>query len=104
MASLVEFDIEPKNIASILVVAKFYDVFLEELLGLPPQREVEFIIDLALGTTPIAKVPDNMTPTDLKELKTQLEELLAVGYIQPITSPWEAPVLFDKTKDGSLHL
>lgn len=65
---------------------------------------MEFIIDLALGTTPIAKVPDNMTPTDLKELKTQLEELLAVGYIQPITSPWEAPVLFDKTKDGSLRL
>ena len=65
---------------------------------------MEFEIDLAPGTTPISKAPYRMAPTELKELKTQLEELLQAEFIPPSTSPWGAPVLFVKKKDGSLRL
>lgn len=61
-----------------------------------PIREVEFCIDLVLGATPISKAPYRMAPTELKELKTPLDELLENGCIRPSTSPWEAPVLFVK--------
>ena len=68
---------------------EFPNVFPDEIPGMPPLREVEFCIDLAPGATPISKAPYRMTPTELKELKTQLEELLEKGYIRPSTSPWE---------------
>ena len=80
------------------------DVFLDNLLGLPPDHEIEFSIDLLPGTTPISKAPYRMAPTELKELKEQLVEMLDKGFINPSASSWGAPVLFVKKKDGSMRL
>jgi hypothetical protein len=86
---------------NIRVVRDFPDVFLEELPGMPPDREVEFVIDLLPGTGPISKWPYMMFVEELKELKKQLMELQEAGYIRPSSSPWGAPVLFVQKKDGS---
>nr|GEZ42269.1 reverse transcriptase [Tanacetum cinerariifolium] len=87
-----------------LIVRDFSDVFLEELSGIPPEREVEFGIELVSGTQPISKAPYRMAPIELKELKEQLQELLDLGFIRLSISPWGAPVLFVKKKDGSMRL
>jgi hypothetical protein len=79
---------------NIRVVRDFPDVFPEELPGMPPDREVEFVIDLLPGTAPISKRPYRMSVEELKELKKQLTELQEVGYIRQSSSPWGAPVLF----------
>nr|CAD1840547.1 unnamed protein product [Ananas comosus var. bracteatus] len=71
---------------------------------MPPDREIEFVVDLAPGTTPILKAPYRMAPAELKELRAQLQYLLDKGFIRPSVSPWGAPVLFVKKKDGSLPL
>ncbi|RVX16738.1 Retrovirus-related Pol polyprotein from transposon 17.6 [Vitis vinifera] len=76
----------------------------KDLPGLPPEREVEFTIDLVPGTGPMSKAPYRMAPVELKELKVQLQELLDKGFIRPSVSPWGAPVLFVKKKDGSMRL
>jgi hypothetical protein len=89
---------------SISVVEEFMDVFPEELPGMPPEREVEFYIDLIPGTAPIAKRPYRMAPTKLVELKLQIIELQQKGYIRPSSSPWGAPVLFVTKKDGSMRM
>ncbi|KAK8946924.1 hypothetical protein KSP39_PZI007091 [Platanthera zijinensis] len=86
------------------VVCDFLDVFLEELPGLPPFREVEFTINLVEGATPVAKTPYRIAPKEMAELKSQLQELLDKDFIHPSTSLWGAPVLFVKRKDGSLRL
>lgn len=88
----------------ILVVKEFPDVFPKELPGLPPVREVEVSIDILLGTTPIAQTPYRMAPAEFAELKIQLQELLDKGFIRPSISPWGAPVLFVKKKDGTFRL
>jgi hypothetical protein len=92
------------KIEEIPVVKDFPDVFPEDLPGIPPNREVEFTIDLLPGTAPISKAPYRMAPLELKELKEQLQELLDKGFIRPSISPWGAPVLFVKKKDGSMRL
>ncbi|GKV25054.1 hypothetical protein SLEP1_g34559 [Rubroshorea leprosula] len=92
------------RLEDIPVVREFSDVFPEDLPGLPPDREVEFAIDLVPSTGPISKAPYRMAPIELKELKIQLEELLEKGFIHPSVSPWGAPVLFVKKKDGSMRL
>jgi hypothetical protein len=89
---------------SISVVEEFMNVFPQELPGMPPEREVEFYIDLLLGTAPIAKRPYYMAPTELAELKLQIAELQQKGYIRPSSSPWGAPVLFVTKKDGSMRM
>jgi hypothetical protein len=89
---------------SISVVEEFMDVFPEELPGMPPEREVEFYIDLIPGTAPIAKRPYRMAPTELPELKLQIIELQQKGYIHPSSSPWGAPVLFVTKKDVSMRM
>ena len=71
---------------------------------MPPQREIEFVIDLAPGAEPVSKAPYRMAPAELKELKVQLQELLDLGFIRPSHSPWGAPVLFVKKKEGSLRM
>ncbi|KAJ6843018.1 uncharacterized protein M6B38_299735 [Iris pallida] len=86
------------------IVEEFKDVFPEELPGLPPDRAVEFSIDLILGAAPIAKKIYPMNKEELAELNKQIKELLAKGFIQPSASPWGAPVLFVKKKDGTLRL
>jgi hypothetical protein len=89
---------------NIRVVKDFPDVFPEELPGMPPDREVEFVIDLLPRTTPTSKRPYMMSLEELKELKKQLIELQEVGYIRPSSSPWGAPVLFVQKKDGSQRM
>jgi hypothetical protein len=86
------------------VVRDFPDVFPEELPGMPPDREVEFVIDLLPGTALISKRPYMMSVEELKELKKQLTELQEVGYIRSSSSPWGAPVLFVQKKDGSQRM
>ncbi|KAA0032467.1 pol protein [Cucumis melo var. makuwa] len=86
------------------VVRDYPDVFPKELPGLPPHREIEFAIELEPGTVPISRAPYRMAPAELKELKVQLQELLDKGFIRPSVSPWGAPVLFVKKKDGSMRL
>jgi hypothetical protein len=86
------------------VVCEYTDVFPDELPGLPPDREVEFVIELQPGTTPISKRSYRMPPKELVELKKQLQELLDKGYIRPSSFPWGCPALFVKKKDGSLRL
>src|SRR4051812_37035759 len=83
------------------VVRDFPDVFPEELPGMPPDRCVEFIVDLIRGTTPISRRPYRMAPHELAELKTQLDASLAKGFIHPSSSPWGCPVLFVTKKDGT---
>ncbi|XP_073263532.1 uncharacterized protein [Populus alba] len=78
--------------------------FPEELPGLPLEREVEVTIDILPGVSPIAQPPYRMAPKELDELKIQLQELLDKGFIRPSNSPWGAPVLFVKKKDGTLRL
>src|SRR6266498_3165154 len=86
------------------VVCEYPNVFPYELPGMPPDRDVEFIIDLLPGTAPIAKRPYRMPADELAELKEQLRELQQKGYIRLSSSPWGAPVLFGKKKDGSLRM
>ena len=82
--------------------------FPNDIVGLPPEREVESTIDLIPGTEPISIPPYRMAPAELRELKAQLEELLSKGFIRPSISPWGAPVLFvekkKEKKNGSLRL
>ena len=73
------------------VVCEFWDVFPEELPGLPPEREIEFCIDVVPDTDPISMPPYRMAPAELSEFKEQLQELLDKGFIRPSTSPWGAP-------------
>ncbi|GJW41652.1 putative reverse transcriptase domain-containing protein [Tanacetum coccineum] len=72
--------------------------------GLPPPRQVEFRIDLVPGATPVARAPYRLAPSEMKELSVQLQELLEKGFIRPSSSPWGAPVLFVKKKDGSFRM
>jgi hypothetical protein len=89
---------------NIRVARDFPDIFLEELPGMPPDREVEFVIDLLPVTAPISKRPYRMSVEQLKELKKQLTELQEAGYIRLSSSPWGAPVLFVQKKDGSQRM
>jgi hypothetical protein len=86
---------------NIRAVRDFSDVFLEELPGMPPDREVEFVIDLLPGTTPTPKRSYRMSVEELKELKKQLIELQEAGYIRSDSSPCGTPVLFVRKNDGS---
>ena len=86
------------------VVREYLDVFPDDLPGLPPDREIEFAIELVPGTAPIAKRPYRMPANELAELKKQVEELEGKGYIRPSSSPWGAPVLFVKKKYGTMRM
>ncbi|KAL4028604.1 hypothetical protein IC575_011805 [Cucumis melo] len=104
LASVVDTREVDVSLSSEPVVRDYPDVFPEELSGLPPHREVEFAIEVEPGTVPISRAPYRMAPAELKELKVQLQELLDKGFIRPSVSPWGAPVLFVKKKDGSMRL
>ena len=104
LAYVVETGKEGTLVDEILVVREFSNVFPYDISGLPPDREVEFTIDLIPGIEPISIPPYRMALAELRELKAQLEELLSKGFIWPSISPWGAPVLFVKKKDGSLRL
>ena len=93
--------LDNSTVQDIRVVHEYPDVFPDELPGMPPEREIEFVIDLLPGTAPIAKRPYRMAVKELEELKAQLKELQDKGYIRPSSSPWGAPVLFVEKKDGT---
>jgi hypothetical protein len=93
-----------KNLEDIPVACEFPDVFPEDLPGMPPDRDVEFVIELQPSIAPIFRRPYKMTPNELAELKVQLNELLDKGYICPSSSPWGCPALFVKKKDQFLRL
>jgi hypothetical protein len=95
---------EEKTVHDVPVVRDYPDVFLEELPGMPLDRDAEFIIDLLPGTGPIAKRPYRMSVDELAKLKKQLDELILKGYIRPSASPWGSPVLFVKKKDDSMTM
>jgi hypothetical protein len=92
------------QLENIPVVCEYPNVFPNDLPGMPPDRDVEFVIELQPGTAPISKRPYRMPPKELVELKNQLQELLDKGYIRPSSSPWGSPTLFVKKKDGSLRM
>ena len=98
------FPIKDVKLEDIPVVCEYADVFLDDLPGMPPDRNIEFVIELQPGTAPISKRPYRMPPKELAELKIQLQELLDKGYICPSSSPWGCPALFVKKKDDSLGL
>ena len=104
LASLTLEDEERLNLALPRVICEYVDVFPDELPGLPPQRVVDFGIELHPGTSPISMTPHRMAPVELQELRVQLQELLDKGFIRPSTSPWGASVLFKKKKDKILRL
>ncbi|GJZ13764.1 putative reverse transcriptase domain-containing protein [Tanacetum coccineum] len=95
---------DEKRLEDIPVVREFSEVFPENLPGLPPVRQVEFQIDLIPGTAPVARAPYRLAPSEMQELSDQLQELSDRGFIRPSTSPWGAPVLFVKKKDGSFRM
>ncbi|XP_048140281.1 uncharacterized protein LOC125316309 [Rhodamnia argentea] len=104
LAAVVDPTREKSKIEDITVVRNFPDVFPQELFGIATEREIEYVIELAPETKPISKAPYRMSLLELKELKVQIQELLDKGFIYPSASPWGAPVLFVRKKDGSLRL
>ena len=101
---LASMSVETTNpVSDIPLVREFLEVF-EEVSGLPPEREVEFSIDLMPSTRPISITPYRISLIELSELKKQLEELLEKQFVRPIVSPWGAPVLLVKKKDETMRL
>ncbi|GJW28537.1 putative reverse transcriptase domain-containing protein [Tanacetum coccineum] len=95
---------EKKRLKGVPIVRDFPEVFPEDLPGLPLTRQVEFQIDLVPGVAPVARAPYRLAPSEMKELSEQLKELSYKGFIRPSSSPWGAPVLFVKKKDGSFRM
>ncbi|GJS49340.1 putative reverse transcriptase domain-containing protein [Tanacetum coccineum] len=93
-----------KRLEDVPIVRDFPKVFPKDLPGLPPTRQVEFQIDLMPGAAPVARAPYRLAPSEMKELSEQLQELSDKGFIRPSSSPWGAPVLFVKKKDGSFRM
>jgi hypothetical protein len=82
------------KLEDIHVILEYLNVFPDELPRMPPERAIEFKIELQPGTTLVAKAPYKMSPLEMKELKVQLHGLLDKGYIHPSTSPWGCSALF----------
>nr|GEV04756.1 hypothetical protein [Tanacetum cinerariifolium] len=101
--TLMSTKVNELTLSDIPIVRDFEDVFPNDLSGLPPQRQVEFRIDLIPRAIPVAKSPYRLTPSEMQELSKQLQELQDKGFIRPSHSPWGAPILFVKKKDGSFH-
>ncbi|GJZ89290.1 putative reverse transcriptase domain-containing protein [Tanacetum coccineum] len=104
LAQVTEQKSKDKRLEDVPVIRDFPKVFLEELPGLSPPRQVEFRIDLIPGAAPVARAPYRLAPSEMKELSKQLQELSEKGFIRPSSSPWGAPVLFVKKKDGSFRM
>ena len=115
--NLPKYDIGPKylivcmsnvknsvRVDSLPIVRDFPDVFPEDIESLPPEREVEFSIELIPGAGPVSKARYRMAPLELAEVKRQIEELMQKQFIRPSASPWGAPVLLVNKKDGKLRL
>ncbi|GKB83511.1 putative reverse transcriptase domain-containing protein [Tanacetum coccineum] len=103
VAHVTEKEPKEKRLEDVPVIRDFPEVFPDDLPGLPPPRQVEFKIELVPGAAPVARAPYRLAPSELKELADQLQELSEKGFIRPSSSPWGAPVLFVKKKDGSFR-
>jgi len=101
---VIDVESETPSLESVPVVNEFPKVFPNDLPDIPPEREIDFGIDLLPDTQPISIPPYGMVPAELKELKEKLKDLLDKGFIQPSISPWGALVLFVQKKDGSLRM
>ncbi|KAI3672432.1 hypothetical protein L6452_38520 [Arctium lappa] len=104
LAYAIDAKLEKKVVQDVPVVRDYPGVFPEELPGVPSERQVEFRIDLVPGAAPIARAPYRLAPTEMQELMKQLQELLEKGFIRPSSSPWGAPILFVKKKDGTMRM
>ncbi|GJW42385.1 putative reverse transcriptase domain-containing protein [Tanacetum coccineum] len=104
LRSLACIKADEKKLDDIRVVRDFPKVFPDDLLGLPLVREIEFCIDLIPGASPVVRSPYRLAPSEMLELSNQLKELQEKGFIRPSHSPWGAPVLFVKKKDGSMRM
>ncbi|GJT35750.1 putative reverse transcriptase domain-containing protein, partial [Tanacetum coccineum] len=93
-----------KRLEDVPIVQDFLEVIPKDLPGIPPARQVKFRIDLIPGAAPIARMPCQLAPSEMKELSNQLKEISNKGFIRPSSSPWGAPVLFVKKKDGSFRM
>ncbi|GJY65559.1 putative reverse transcriptase domain-containing protein [Tanacetum coccineum] len=102
--TLMSIQANEPTLSDIPTIRDFEDIFSDDLSGLPPQRQVEIHIDLIPGATPVAKSPYRLTPSEMQELSEKLQELQDKGFIRPSYSPWGAPVLFVKKKDGSFRM
>ncbi|GKE67603.1 putative reverse transcriptase domain-containing protein [Tanacetum coccineum] len=99
-----EDKLKEKRLEDVLIFQDFAEVFLEDLPGIPPTRQVEFQIDLIPGAAPVARAPYGLASSEMKELSDQLKKLFDKGFIRPSSSPWGASVLFVKKKDGSFRM
>ncbi|GKE18467.1 putative reverse transcriptase domain-containing protein, partial [Tanacetum coccineum] len=104
LAHVTKKNSKEKRLKDMPVIRDFPKVFPEELPGLPPSRQVEFRIDLVPGAALVARVPYKLAPSEMKELSVQLQELLEKGFVHLSSSPWGAPVLFVKKKNGSFRM
>ncbi|GJY95426.1 putative reverse transcriptase domain-containing protein, partial [Tanacetum coccineum] len=104
LAHVIEKEPSERRLEDVPVICEFPKVFLDDLPGLPPPRQVKFKIELVPGAAPVARAPYRLVPSEMKELSDQLKELSEKGFIRPSLSPWEAPVLFVKKKDGSFRM
>ncbi|KAJ9544586.1 hypothetical protein OSB04_024293 [Centaurea solstitialis] len=104
LVQVIEKKSKVKKLEDIPVVRNYPELFPGELPGLPPTKQVEFRIDLIPGAAHVAKAPYRLAPAEMRELSSQIQGLLDKGFIQPSSSPWGAPVLFVKKKDGSLRM
>ncbi|KAH0773395.1 hypothetical protein KY290_010532 [Solanum tuberosum] len=101
---VMDVESETPSLESVPVVTEFSRVFPDDLPGIPPEREIDFSINVFPNTQPISIFPYRMAPAELKELNEKLKDLLDKGFIQPSISPWAVPVLFVRKKDGSLRM
>lgn len=104
LAYVIDARKEKTAVPNVDVVREFPDVFPDDLPGNSPDHEVTFQINLVPGAIPIAKAPYRLAPSVMKELMSQLQELLDKGFIRPSSTPWGAPILFMKNKDGSMRM
>ncbi|KAI3759605.1 hypothetical protein L6452_07536 [Arctium lappa] len=104
LAYVIDAKLEKSKLEDVKIVCEFPDVFPDDFPGLPPDRQVEFQIDLVPGAAPIAKAPYRLAPSEMQEMVAQLQELLEKDFIRPSSSPWGAPVLFVKKKDGTMRM
>jgi hypothetical protein len=86
------------------ILREYRDVFPEEVLGLPIRRDIDFSIELSPRVVPVSRTPYRMSTLEIVDLKIELKEMMDKGYIRPSVSPWGAPILFVKKKDGTLRL
>ncbi|XP_070046222.1 uncharacterized protein [Nicotiana tomentosiformis] len=104
LAFMMDVSVDTPTVESVPVVRDFTYVFPKDLSGMPPDRDINFGIDLVPSTQPISILPYRMAQAELKELKEQLQELHDEGFIRPSASPWGAHILFMKKKDGSMRM